>query len=301
MKRFSIAAAIAATASLASLADANTQPADTMLNVTGAGSVIITESPSGMKVTVKGNENDPDYVSVFEESYSDDRIISSRQWYNSLNVLTRHRDNQAGHWDLISGGVSIGWTSALGAPDDMNLQMSKSWEITWLDMVGLRYNVSRLSGFSVGFGMNWRNFKIADGSARFYSNAGNIAYGPFQPDVTPVNSRLKLTTIGFNFKWEQLLPFKYPWGGRPGFTAGVILNYTTHASLKTRWINDKGNSVEQYDGHSLNYRRFTVDLYGQLNLSSLLGLYVRYCPMTMLRGGDSPEFRSLSTGIVFFM
>lgn len=200
-------------------------------------------------------------------------------------------------WSITSNNLGFGLISAQKAPRCMGLEMGKSWEISWLDMLAVEYRPIRYGTLIMGVGMDWRNFKTSDGSARFYSDGGNVTYGPFQDGVTPVNSRLKVTTLGLSLRWRQSTGVRFPWGGRMNFEAGAIFNLTTHASLKTRWKDADGNEVEEYN-KGLNYRRFTVDLYGRVAFCRWASVYVRYSPMSVLRKGGSPEFYPLSTGIM---
>lgn len=247
--------------------------------------------------TVETDSVMPGYeVVTVDESfggYDDDQSFTVDEDFDS-SIPTSLR---SGRWNLTINNLGFGLISSRKAPDELALEMGKSWEISWLDMLAVEYSPCRYGRLIIGVGMDWRNFKTTNSTARFYSDNGNVAYGPFQEGVTPVNSRLKVTTLGLSLRWRQDTGLRFPWGGRFNVEAGAIFNLTTHASLKTRWKDVDGNEVEEYN-KGLNYRRFMVDIYGRVAFCKWLSVYARYSPMSVLRGGNSPEFYPLSTGIM---
>ncbi len=272
-------------------------PGDTILSVRNANTVIVSEGPQGIKVTVKGNEADPEYVSTFEEKYqSGDAIVKSKQWINYLpwGKGNSWEEKFFKHDDITVGGLCVGFVKGLDAPAGLGLEMGKSFEISLLNMLAWRHRLSRRSYLSVGFGMDWRTYRNSKGTAQFVLNdEGKVTYGQFPDGVRAEGSQLKIVRAGFPVMWEQ-----YLWKGF-SVSAGVVLNMTTHASIKSKWVNEAGNKVEQYNG-DLNTRFFTVDVIGMVRFCPWLGVYARWTPQSALRSasGVSPSFSTLSTGLV---
>lgn len=279
---------------------------DTLINISNAGRAIVIESPDGVKLKVSGNGDDPDNIVTFASDYNDNTHVATsikdptrplKFFRNTVDGVAVYETKSK--WDVITDNVGIGWISAQGAPATANIEMAKSFEISWLDMLAVTYTPRDYhNSLVIGFGMDWRNYKISDGSMRFISTPdGKISFAPFPDDVKAINSRLKVVNIGLNMKWRHQFDSRMPWGGRFGFEIGAIANYTTHASIKSRWENTAGNHVEQVNC-DINCRRFTVDFICIARVGDLLGAYIRYSPMKVLTG-NAPSFTPLSTGLMF--
>lgn len=202
------------------------------------------------------------------------------------------------HWSICSGGFSIGWVSAPGHPSTMPVEMGKSWEISWAEVVGLRYDVSPTTELKLGFGLNWRNYKMTKPESRFtFDNAGNVTSAPYPEGMQPRNSRLKVFNLQLPLAVKQKMPFKL-FGQEQWAAVGVTLNYSPHASMLTRYQAPDGSKVKT-SCDKIGHRRWSYELTGILGLSEAVGVYVRYQPVSILRGAGQPDFRSLSTGLIF--
>ncbi len=199
------------------------------------------------------------------------------------------------HFEMICGGLTLGFTGAPGHPGNMPIEMGKSLEIGWMNIIGVKYHTHGFSA-SVGFGLNWRNYKISTQDYRFDCEGGNIITAPYPDGSTPRNSRLKIFTMQVPVLFTQKMPFKL-FRQQQSVTAGVILGYSSHGSLLTRWTDSNGQKVKQSSNH-IGHRRFTYDLYGSIGLSHYFGIYVKYSPLSVLRGSGQPSFHTLSTGVV---
>ncbi len=124
---------------------------------------------------------------------------------------------------------------------------------------------------------------------------GGIKPDVYPEEVEPRSSRIKVFSLGI----PLLISQKFGRSGM-GVTAGAILNFNTHASLKTDYRTANGNEIEEY-AEGFHHRRITVDLFGCLQFWKSCGLYVRYSPQSVLQGHNSPQFRPLSAGIMLFL
>ncbi len=291
MKHILFVAIAVCMASIASFAQES--KTDTVLSVQNANNIIITESPDGMRVTVKGKDADENYVSTFEEKYSKNVKIKSRQWYDRSPIKFGNNENSTGKNDIVMSGLCFGMVEALGAPSGAGFELGKSFEISWLEMLAYRRKISSRSYLSIGFGMDWRTYRNSKGTTQFMLDEnGKVVCGSFPEGVKPEGSQIKIVRVGFPIMWRQDV------GRKSAVKFGVILNMTSHASLKSKWVNEQGNKVEQYNGN-LNTRFFTVDLMATYQFTSWIGLYGRWTPQSALKtsGNNSPKFSTLSFGI----
>lgn len=269
---------------------------DTVMSVTNPASVSITESPEGFSVSVVSATAAGDTCSGYSESFEAPVRVEAHRTRSPLSYCMS-RDNR---WDLIVGGPGIGWVNACGQPDGMNAEMGKSLEISWLNVISVRYRLPwHTSTISFGFGFDWRNYRISTGETRFIpTDAGGVALGGYPEGVEPEGSRLKVFSMGVPIVWHQSLPFKI-FGNDFSFGIGAVFNYNSHASLKTKWLMSDGAKAEQTSDH-IGHRRFTVDFLATVRVWGGISLYVRYSPNSVLRGAGQPKFTPLSSGIVLF-
>jgi len=276
------------------VAKANGTDPDTVLSVKNANNVIIVESPEGMKVTVKGNDSDEGYQSTFEEKYTKNVKVKSSQWFDRGAIRLGNDRGSSCKDDIITGGFCVGMVEALGAPGKAGFELGKSFEISFVNMLAYRRKICENSYLSIGFGMDWRTYRNSKGTTQFMlDDGGKVVCGSFPNGTIPEGSQIKVVRAGFPVMWHQYLG-----NSKSNIKLGVIFNMTTHASLKSKWMSEQGNKVEQYDG-DINTRFFTIDLMAIYKFNNWIGVYGRWTPQSVLRtsGNNSPEFSSLSFGI----
>ena len=286
---------IAAMIHAAALANAQERP-DTILSVSNPSSVTITETPEGFGVSVVTNTQNGESRSAYSESFDNPVKVDARSWRSCLSLAPSKNLK----WDVTVSGPGIGWINACGQPDGMGVEMGKSLEISWLNALAVTYRLPlRSSWISLGFGFDWRNYRISTGASRFVPDGnGGVEIGEYPEGVTPKGSRLKVFSMGVPLLWHQRLPFRI--FGQPCVIGlGAVFNYNSHASMKTKWELPDGSKAEQKTNH-IGHRRFTVDFMGMVRIWSGVNLYVRYSPNSVLRGVGQPRFNPLSTGIIRF-
>lgn len=286
---------IAALISAATVAKADEQH-DTVLSVINPSSVTITETPEGFGVSVTTVTSEGESRSDYSESFDNPVRIDARRWRSRISLAPSGDSD----WDLTVGGPGIGWVNACGQPDGMGVEMGKSLEISWLNALAVTYRLPlRSSWISLGFGFDWRNYRISTGASRFVPDGnGGVEIGEYPEGVTPKGSRLKVFSMGVPLLWHQQLPFRI-FGQSCVLWLGAVFNYNSHASMKTKWELPDGSKAEQKVNH-IGHRRFTVDFIGMLRVWYGINLYVRYSPNSVLRGAGQPRFNPLSTGLILF-
>lgn len=283
---------IAAAAALSAIHDSKPeQHPDTVLSVTNAAKVTVTESPAGVTVKIDGTDDDPEYRSTFTRQYSSESTVKSTQ---QITRTINYTNSQAPyHWDVITGGWGIGFTGTAGG--SVPAAMGKSFEFQWLYMIGVRYNLPH-ANLTFGIGLDWRNYKVSVSDTRFIrSENGGVASAPYPDGVIARGSQFKITSLTFPVIWEQTLPVSV-FGHRLRLAGGAILNWNHHGSVMSKWLDEEGNETEE-SSKSIGHRQFSVDLTGMLRVCSWAGLYFKYSPMKVL-DSRSPAFHPFSTGIV---
>lgn len=272
-----------------------TENADTLMMSTNPSLTVITETANGIKVTVTDEQGNTE---TCQKTYSPNAKVESSQWINKVQNITLSEGSLgvkgSQHWSIISGGFGIGLVNASGQPDGFGLQWNKSFEISWVNAIGVRYN-NRGFGVSLGLGFDWRNYKMTTSNRMVINDNGGIADAQYPSDVQPRSSRIKIFSLGIPLLVSQKLGHS-----GLGITGGAILNFNTHASLKTTYRTSSGSEIEEY-AEGFHHRKVSVDLFGCLQVWKSCGIYIRYSPQTVLQGHNSPQFKPLSLGLMLFL
>lgn len=268
--------------------------ADTTLTVSGR-TVIVEHSDGTIMVEVTDNTGKTIQYPIQQTDTTTTSIRQRVSIGSSLSFNIVHKSP----WNICSGGFAVGWVSAPNHPSTMPVEMGKSWEISWEEVLGLRYDISRTTELKLGFGLNWRNYKMTTPDYRFtFDDAGNVTAAPYPDGMIPRNSRLKVFNLRLPLALKQKMPFKL-FGQQQWAAVGITLNYSPHASMLTRYQAPDGSKVKT-SCDKIGQRRWSYELTGIIGVSEAAGIYIRYQPLSILRGAGQPHFHSLSTGLIFF-
>lgn len=276
----------------------NNVTGDTLVTVTTPSTLIITESAQGISLNIKDIKNDTTTTMLIAD-YNANTTVSVDQHTSRFQAFTSNGCaiglKTSSKWEVISGGLNIGLVKALDQPDGLDLQWAKSFEISWLNTLAVRYSHKSIA-VSLGVGLDWRNYNTTTRNHYMIpdDNTG-ISIMPYPDGVTPGNSRIKIFSLGFPLLYTQKIP-----GTKLSITAGGIFNINTHASLKTTYKNEWGNSVEEYS-EGIRRRKVSFDIYGSIHLYKGVGIYARYSPQSVLSGVSVPKFQPISVGISLLM
>lgn len=258
---------------------------DTVVRYDFARSLTIAENEDG--VTVEVIENDGK-VTVFDNHTSGDRLIRSTSRFNRISC------GCCGRWHLTCGGLNFGFVYAPGTSADHRPDMGKSMEIGWLNIIGLERRLTRSWNMSLGIGIDWRNYRSTTGLL-FNPDEGHISISDEAPDGYRF-SRIKIFSVQFPLLFTKT--FRRTSGLSPAIGFGPIFNCNPHASVKTSWRDEKGKN-RSISSDNVGQRKFTIDIYGHLSFGSF-GIYARYSPYRILTGASSPDYRTLSAGVILF-
>lgn len=277
-------------------ATAQTESADTLLDVATPTRLVITENASGTYIEVaRGDQLDTVAVAYGAES----TVRTSQKTTRSILRFPFSKDcpEKCGNsrWDVSMSGVCIGLSDAQDQPAPGGLQWSKSFEICWMSCINVNYTFSR-STLSLGFGFDWRNYKATANGAWLVPTANRgIAWGDAPEGARVRYSRLKTFSLQVPLLYSWSIP-KSPLALR----MGPIACFNTYASLKGIYDDAAGNRCE-YFTKDIDRRPFTVDLFGCLSYRHVISLYVRWSPMKVMQTGSPINFRPLTVGFGFLL
>ena len=267
---------------------------DTIIVVNQAKKVTIEKKHNSMSVKVEGSEDNPGYFySQRMEVDSTAAVIieeKNADWDFNIPFINKNSKTKKYRGNLCVGGFGFGVVNAIETSEGMDMDMGASYEFSLDHLLRFNYNVLPATSVSMGFGMTWRNYRMT-GRTRFIKEGDKLVLGAYPEGSDIKFSRLKVFSLTVPFMINQSL------GRKVVFGVGPVVNFNTHASLKTRYtlngekVKEKNNNIHQ--------NRMTVDLMAKLRFNSL-GVYAKYSPSDMLNTDFGPKFRSFSTGITLF-
>ena len=267
---------------------------DTIIVVNNAKKVTIEKKRNSMFVKVEGSDDNPDYFySQRMEVDSTAAVIieeKNADWDFNIPFINKKSKTKKYRRNLCVGGFGFGVVNAMDAPEGMDVDMGSSYELSLDHLLRFNYNILPTTSVSMGFGMTWRNYRMT-GSTRFIKEGDKLFLGAYPEGADIKFSRLKVFSLTVPFMINQSL------GRKVVFSVGPVVNFNTHASLKTRYTLN-GEKVKETD-NNIHQNRMTIDLMAKLRFNSL-GVYTKYSPSDMLNTEFGPKFRSFSAGITLF-
>ena len=280
---------MAATTAAQAAETADSVATDTVVEVLNPHKIIITESSDGrMGLEVRGSglnrkfrynytaeqknaaaESDDDYTIPFFSSLSgkknNEKKLPRVDWFTSL-------------------GMHYGFTLMSGASDVSN--MGNSVELGVLYPVSLSVVFPQSWRITTGMGFGWKNYRLNSDRRFVKTDDGTLAVAAYDPDTYSHLSRLKI------FYLDVPVIAKKEWGDLSVY-AGAVINFNVYGSMLTRYRHDE-KEIKVCE-HGVNQQKVTLDLMGGLQFYEI-GLYVKYNPCNVLKGGNLPKFRSFSVG-----
>lgn len=270
---------------------------DTIIKVTDVREVVITESPRGVNYIINGTAADSAMSINYTQIYAPDAMVRTRQSRNfHLSDITAATSVGGSRWDIFIGGLGLGMVCAPGAPDEMQFEPAKSFEINWLYALGLRYNIPWNADIRLGMGFVWRNYRSTVAGLRMVSGDMNVRFEPWAEGGTGCNTAIKTFAMQFPLIYTQKTGVNIL-GNQLSVSAGAVLNVSTYASVKNGWLDTSGQKVRECF-HGVGQRKVTVDFIGVVGTHPV-SAFVRYSPQSVLTGDVSPRFKSLSAGLMF--
>lgn len=120
---------------------------ENVMSVENPERVTITESDNRLMVEIDGKKDNPSfrYVREVEISPSDVSVTKERSGNWDFNIPFRKRAPEQRHKrnEFVVKDFKIGLSTVQGAPDNMDVSMGSSWEITtptfgWVIILGIR-------------------------------------------------------------------------------------------------------------------------------------------------------------------
>ena len=146
---------------------------------------------------------------------------------------------------------------------------------------------------SVGFGLDWRNYRMTNQHRFVKDDNGNISVEGYPNGSNPKFSRIKVLSLTVPFQYHYYLKGN---SFIKGFSFGPVLNFNTYSSIKTRY-SVNGEKQKEF-AKDLHKNPVTVDFMVKLRMK-YFGFYAKYSPCNVLDTTYGPKFKSVSFGVYF--
>ncbi|MCR4851989.1 MAG: hypothetical protein K5893_00170 [Prevotella sp.] len=265
---------------------------DTLIVISPRKVTVITND-SLQTVRIEGRHDDYNFnyentIQLVDSNYVSTLSLNSDRWDFSLPIGKKDEDNY--YENVVTSNIGVGGCMALNAPDNMDVSMNSSFEIFWTIAQWNFTPKGTHHTFSMGVGVDWRNYRMSGGSWRFSKpdddHVDIVPYGV--ADIRKQFSRIKVFSV------QVPLLYGYRFANNFGLKAGPVLNLNVHSSLKTSYKSNGEKFKESINNAHANL--FTIDFMGIIS-NPIIDFYIKYSPCNVLKTSKAPKFQSLSVGI----
>ena len=278
-------------------ATANAAENDT-LTILKPRKVRIITGDSIQKIKVYGREGEDKYtyeskILLVDSNYVSEESINKDTWTFDFIKSKSHGTGYPMKQRNLSSRLGFGLCYGANADYKGPQSVGSSWEIMWTIAEIEKYGYGKHNGFSIGFGVNWRNFRI-DGRSKFIKlDDGTITEEGLPAGYDNDFSRIKVFSLTIPVMWKYRTK-------QVTFGLGPVFNINTYASIKNRYWDAEGEKHKQIF-KKIHQRPITVDIMAEVSFHNWFSIYGKFSPMTILNStyANDVNFQPVSFGIYF--
>lgn len=284
--------AISATANAVEVSENDT------LTILKPKKVRIITGDSIQKIKVYGREGEDKYtyeskILLVDSNYVSEQSINKETWSFDFVKSKSHGTGYPLKQKNLSSRLGFGLCYGANADYKGPQSVGSSWEIMWTIVEIEKYGYGKHNGFSIGFGINWRNFRI-DGRSKFVKlDDGTITEEALPAGYDNDFSRIKVFSLTIPVMWKYRTK-------QVTFGLGPVFNINTYASIKNRYWDADGEKHKQMF-KKIHQRPITVDIMAEVSFHNWFSIYGKFSPMTILNStyANDVNFQPVSFGIYF--
>jgi hypothetical protein len=290
MKSLSILTLVLAASLTCAAQEPTTIDVDTVKVINNPNYVTITRDGSSTTVTASYNDKYSERVYNYttEVNPNDGSVTGDDASFNLDFPFLKDKSSKNG------ASLTVGFMKDLyiGAmiPQSEPYGFRNGWDVGFGQLVGIESRLNRHGlYFNIGLGIFDKYFRI-ENYARVSSDFGVVSILPVGEGVNEAKSHLNL----FGFQVPVMLRQKIQ---NVAISVGGVVNLNTYMTGSYSYEVDNIKTKETY--HSLHQKPVTIDLKAAVSFWDMIGVYVRYSPMSMFRDGYGPKFKTLYAGVMF--
>ena len=260
--------------------------------------VRIITGDSIQKIKVYGREGEDKYtyeskILLVDSNYVSEESINKDTWTFDFIKSKSHGTGYPLKQRNLSSRLGFGLCYGANADYKGPQSVGSSWEIMWTIAEIEKYGYGKHNGFSIGFGVNWRNFRI-DGRSKFVKlDDGTITEENLPAGYDNDFSRIKVFSLTIPVMWKYRTK-------SVTLGLGPVLNINTYACIKNRYWDADGEKHKQMF-KKIHQRPITVDIMAEVSFHNWFSIYGKFSPMTILNStyANDVNFQPVSFGIYF--
>ena len=260
--------------------------------------VRIITGDSIQKIKVYGREGEDKYtyeskILLVDSNYVSEESINKDTWTFDFIKSKSHGTGYPLKQRNLSSRLGFGLCYGANADYKGPQSVGSSWEIMWTIAEIEKYGYGKHNGFSIGFGINWRNFRM-DGRSKFVKlDDGTITEEGLPAGYDNDFSRIKVFSLTIPVMWKYRTK-------QVTFGLGPVFNINTYASIKNRYWDADGEKHKQIF-KKIHQRPITVDIMAEVSFHNWFSIYGKFSPMTILNStyANDVNFQPVSFGIYF--
>lgn len=260
--------------------------------------VRIITGDSIQKIKVYGREGEDKYtyeskILLVDSNYVSEESINKDTWTFDFIKSKSHGTGYPLKQRNLSSRLGFGLCYGANADYKGPQSVGSSWEIMWTIAEIEKYGYGKHNGFSIGFGVNWRNFRI-DGRSKFVKlDDGTITEEGLPAGYDNDFSRIKVFSLTIPVMWKYRTK-------QVTFGLGPVFNINTYASIKNRYWDADGEKHKQIF-KKIHQRPITVDIMAEVSFHNWFSIYGKFSPMNILNStyANDVNFQPVSFGIYF--
>ena len=195
------------------------------------------------------------------------------------------KEGENDKWTMhLGAGVNL----VSGAPTGYEFAPFKSWDIQWT-LVQYNYTPKNAKQtYSIGLGLNWRNYGLKDNGTAFAKVNDVVGLGKFLENSGSRYSRVH--TLGINIP----VLFTQKLSKDVCIAVGPIVNFNAWG-----WVNndyDHEDNDYEVSTRKIGQRPVTIDVFGMVDIDGF-GIFCKYSPMSVFKKDRGPEFHSFTVGL----
>ena len=255
--------------------------------------LVLKEGENGYKLSIEQKNDTKESRTVYREtSTSWDFNIPFKN--AGKKKTPAYRPQSRFSFNLLSDlEFGVGLVSAHSQAPGMDVEFGNAgWEFILNNIFNWEYRPFNRTFLSLEFGVDWRNYRMK-GDRRFLKEDNRLTVAPY-PDGADIDfSRVKVFSMTLELMLRQSL------NKHVAIEAGPVVNFNTHASIKTRYAVGKGKEKECFKetSNNIHHKPVTVDFKAGLIINPI-EFYFKYSPTNTLDTDYGPEFKSISAGII---
>ena len=258
--------------------------------------VTIVTSDSLQRIIVSGKEGDDKFtyqntIRLVDSNYVSTTHIGRDRWELIPSVkVGRKKDDPEGrvYYNTISAHFGIGFIAPTNADARTDFTTFKSWEIfATIAQWDHYFNRSRSNSVSLGFGIDWKDYRMTGNTQFVKAPDGNVALDNYPLQTSPDFSRIMVFSLTVN------LGFTHDFNKNFWIGFGPVVNFNVYGSMLTEY-SMYGSDIERLE-KNIRQRPITIDWMLRLGIMGV-PFYLKYSGDNVLKDGGV-KFRSLSFGL----